>query len=62
MEDLTARVVGTQPPASGMSAGTKLNSLVLNLGGGGAKLKSCNFEKRGAKGVGRYFPGGLPSS
>ena len=33
VEDLTARVVRAQPPASGLLAGIKLNSLVSNLGG-----------------------------
>ena len=33
VEDLTARVVRARPPASGLLAGIKLNSLVSNLGG-----------------------------
>ena len=51
MEDLTARVVRAQPPASGLLAGIKLNSLVSNLGG------ECQIEilqfRQGGEGLGK---------
>ena len=56
VEDLTARVVRAQPPASGLLAGIKLNSL-FQTWGVSARLKSCNFDKGGGKGGGDIFQG-----
>ena len=64
MEDLTARVVSAQPPASGLLAGTKLNSLVSNLGGE-CQIEILQFRQGGGAfppGLDEYFPGGLTSS
>ena len=72
MEDLTARVVRAQPPASGLLAGIKLNSLVSNLGGA-CQIEILQFRQGGRGKVGaitpafppgldEYFPGGLTSS
>ena len=72
VEDLTARVVRAQPPASGLLAGIKLNSLVSNLGGE-CQIEILQFRQGGGGKVGaiapafppgldEYFPGGLTSS
>ena len=61
VEDLTARVVRAQPPASGLLAGIKLNSLVSNLGGE-CQIEILQFRQGGGERWGRYFPGGLTSS
>ena len=49
MEDLTARVVRAQPPASGLLAGIKLNSLVSNLGGE-CQIEILQFRQGGGGG------------
>ena len=53
-EDLTARVVRVQPPASGVLAGIKLNSLVSNLGGA-CQIEILQFRQGGER-WGRYSP------
>ena len=49
VEDLTARVVRAQPPASGLLAGIKLNSLVSNLGGA-CQIEILQFRQGGGGG------------
>ena len=56
VEDLTARAVRTQPPASGLLAGIKLNSLVSNLEGA-CQIEILQFRQEGGGGGG----GGLSS-
>ena len=52
VEDLTARVVRAQPPASGLLAGIKLNSLVSNLGGE-CQIEILQFRQGGGGRWGR---------
>ena len=73
VEDLTARVVRAQLPASGLLAGIKLNSLVSNLGGA-CQIEILQFRQGGGggkvgaiapafpPGLDENFPGGLTSS
>ena len=51
VEDLMARVVRAQPPASGLLAGIKLNSLVSNLGGA-CQIEILQFRQGGGGGGG----------